>query len=62
MKHALKVLRTIVSALGWLLLGVLLRQLEIGPWWVNWLCITIPTCVIAVVIDGAMEPKGRWRI
>lgn len=62
MEKMKELIRSVLSALGWLLLGVLLMQLGIGPWWVSWLSIVASVCVIAAAMDKAFEPKRRWKL
>lgn len=61
MEKIKELIRSVLSALGWLL-GVLLMQLGIGPWWVSWVSIVASVCVIAGALDKALEPKQRWRV
>ena len=54
--------KTIIGALGWLILGIVLMRNEIGPWWIGWLPLAGSVCVIAVQVDGLFSAKEGWEI
>lgn len=62
MEKIKELFRSVLSALGWLLLGLLLMRLDIGPWWVSWTMLAVSLCVIVSAVDKALEPKARWRV
>lgn len=54
--------KTIIGALGWLLLGIVLMRNNIGPWWVGWVPLAASICVIAVQMDGSFSAKEGWEL
>ena len=55
-------IKTIMGALGWMLLGIVLMRNGIGPWWVGWVPLAVSVCVIAVQVDGLFSAKEGWEI
>lgn len=60
MEKAKKLILTLLGALGWGILGVLIMRLQLGPWWVGWVPFVIALCVIAAAVDNALSPGGGW--
>lgn len=57
-----ELLKTIVGALGWCILGVILLGLEIGPWWFGWGALVLSATAIGCAVDKALEPKDKWPV
>ena len=62
MGRILELIRRIIGALGWLLFGFVLMNLEIGPWWAWYIPVTVSLFVIVAALDKALTPKERWPV
>ena len=54
--------KTIIGALGWLILGIVLMRNEIGPWWVGWTALTVSSITMLLRMGSIVNQKEDWEI
>ena len=56
-----KKIKTIMGALGWMLLGIVLMRNGIGPWWVGWSMLTVAAITLLLQM-GQLVDRKEWQI